>query len=461
MTLTNAGPDTVEAFASYVVEQRGRALPPEVVTATTRSVVDTLACMAAGRRAPVVDGALEVASRWGGAETSTVCAERAKLPAYLATFVNASMVHQHDFDDTHDRAVCHPTSASLPAALAVAEERGGVAGGDLVTAVAVGNDIACRLAAAITGSLWDYPWIRAPFVGIFGAVAAAGYVGGLTAAEMRHAFGLALPQVASTLESVVGPDSDVRSIRDGLIYKDAVLAVELAAAGVRGDARVFDGPYGFYEAYHRGEYDPVVLVDGLGETFRGTEVSLKPWPSCRHTHATLTALLDALAAGDSDPVQVEVRHGTGNQRLIDKPWPQSRIDALCHLPYVVATALVHGSVPLSAFEGEALDDPRLREELRRVSWVPTKEHDRHGAIEPGHVVIRFADGQVVERAVDIALGHPSNPMPRERFQAKITDCLQYAGYREVTERADTLMGLVDELPNVTALPLVWAGLAPG
>ena len=65
-------------------------------------------------------------ARWGGAPESTVVAFGDRLPAMAAAHVNASFVHQHDFDDTHDTAVCHPTSATITAALAAGEARGGI-----------------------------------------------------------------------------------------------------------------------------------------------------------------------------------------------------------------------------------------------------------------------------------------------------------------------------------------------
>lgn len=460
MTVTSDLPDTAEAFASHVRATATGVLAPEVVRATSSSIADTLACMAAGSRTDAVAKILTVSRRWGGSPSSTLCGHEDRLPAYLATFVNASMVHQHDFDDTHDSAVCHPTSASLPAALAVAEERGGVSGETLLRAVAVGNDIACRLAASIRGSLWDYPWIRAPFVGIFGAVAAAGLVAELSEEELRNAFGLALPQVASTLESVVGSHSDVRSIRDGLIYKDAVLAVELAAAGMKGDVRVFDGPYGFFHAYHRGEYDRDVLTADLGRHYRGVEVSLKPWPSCRHTHATLTAVLELLADTEDEVDSITVRVGEGNIRLTQKPWPASRIDALCHLPFVVATAAAHRAVPLAAFDPAALADDRIRALADKITWVYDDSMNSHGTIEPGDVELT-AGGHTRRLRIERALGHPTRPMDRTHLEAKIADCLKYAVYHEANGRASRLVDAADGLAQMAEATEVWAPLRRG
>lgn len=431
-------------------------LPVAVIEATKRSILDTLTVMIGGSGTTSVAAMRRVAVAWGGAASSTVCASPQRLPDYLATLVNASMVHQLDFDDTHDSAVCHPTAASLPAALAVAETEGGVDGKTLLTAVAVGNDLACRLGLAIKGTLWDYPWVRAPVVGIFAAAAAAGRVLGLPAGQIHAALGLSLPQAAGTLESVVGVDSAVRELRDGLIYKDAVLAARLAREGVSGDARVFEGPYGLFGAYFRDEFDPDVLTDGLGQRFEGVNVSLKPWPSCRHTHATLTALLDLLARPGVAAERIErvvLRVGRGNLKLCEgRRWPRSRIEALCHLPFATSAALAHHGLPLAAFDESALDDPAVLAARELVVWRVDAEQDVQGTIEPGWVELHLDDGRTLEHRVSHALGHPSNPMSAQQVRSKLEDCREYAQFSSSSPEA--LMAAVerlDELADVRVL----------
>jgi 2-methylcitrate dehydratase PrpD len=437
--------DAVVDIARYAADLQFEHLPDEVVDATKRCIVDTLAVAAAGSVAPSATALLRVARAWGGAPACTVIGHPDRLPPYLATMVNAGMVHQHDFDDTHDAAVCHPTSASLTAALAVGEARGGIDGRTLIAAVALGNDVASRLGLAIRGTLWDYAWVRAPVVGIFGAVVAAGHVLGFDAEGMHNALGLALPQAAGTLESVSGTRSAVRMIRDGLIYKDAVLAASLAAQGVPGDDRVFDGPHGLFASYFRGEYDRSALVDDLGERFEGVNVSLKPWPSCRHTHGTITALLEAVDGLEvADLAEVVIGVGAGNRHLVDKPWPGTRSEALCNLPFVAAAVLVHHDLPLDAFEPERLDAPGLHAAAALIRWQDDPAQEEHGTIEPGHVLAGLRDGTQREVRVAHGLGHPTNPMSEAQLSRKAAACLTYAGLGGTAEAAELLdrgMGL--------------------
>ena len=446
---STAAPDTVLAFARHAATITYADLPAAAITAAKWSIMDTISCMLAGSRSPSALALLEVAKSWGGIPESTVTGHAIKLPAYLATMVNCGMVHQHDFDDTHDQGVCHPTSASLNAALSTAESVGGIDGKTLLAAIAIGVDIQARLALALRGTLWDYHWVRAPIVGIFGAAVSAGKIYKLDADGMHNAMGLALPQVAGTLESVTGVRSAVRTMRDGLIYKDAILAAKLASLGVRGEDRVFDGPYGLYAAYFRSDYDRGILTHELGQRFEGANVSLKPWPFCRHIHGTLGALLDILdSGGNAEVADVLLYVGRGNQRICEKPWPTTSIDALCNLVFACSVAMVHRSVPLQAVEEDALNAPAVVAAAKRIRYEVEAAQERHGTIEPGHVVVTFTDGRKVERSVEYALGHPANPMPVERILAKMENCMGYVSLPDIKTRSRKLVDTVMDLENM-------------
>ena len=241
-----ATPDASELIAAHLARTSFADLPATTVTATKASILDTLACMLAGSASDDVAAISGLAGEWGGRPASTVVLGGGlKVPPILAVLANGAMVHQFDYDDTHDLAICHPTSASLPPALALAESVGGVSGQALIAAVALGSDLACRVALAISGGLIDHPWFRAPVVGLFGATAAAAKVLGASVEQHLDALGLALPLVSCTRASLHHGGSSVRSIRDGLVYRNGVLAAELAMRGVHGDKAVFDGPYGY------------------------------------------------------------------------------------------------------------------------------------------------------------------------------------------------------------------------
>lgn len=431
MSVTTSGPDAAELFAANAARVRYPDLPTALVERTKLSILDTLAVIIAGSGTADVAALLRITEGWGGNGQSTALCVPERKPVYSTVLLNGAMGHQYDFDDTHDSNVCHPTTAALCCALAAAEMVGSVSGEELLTAVVVGVDATARIAGAIEGTLWDFSWVRAPVAGIFGATLAAGLVLGLNERQLAQAMGLALPQAAGTLQCLRTADSSVRGMRDGLIYKDAMFAAQMAAEGLRGDGRALEGEFGLYNAYFRGQYSRSRLLDGLGKHFQGIEVSLKPWPSCRHTHGTITALLDLVRRDgfELDRVSEIVVHvGDGNAHLCEPPETdfRGRMTLLCNLPFVTAVAAARGEVTLSAFSADGLSDPAVQTAMAKFRPHHDPAQNRHGTIEPGHVEISFDDGTRWEQTADRALGHPQRPMTREQVADKLRSVVGFA-----------------------------------
>ena len=445
-------------FAEHAARTRFEDLAPELVEHTKLCILDTIAVTMAGSQTPDIAALHRITTKWGGNAQSTVLGFGGRVPPYLAALLNGAMAHQWDFDDTHDTAVCHPGSATALPALAVAEAEG-ASGRDVITAVALGTDLMARIGLSLHGTLWDYQWVRAPVLGIFGAALASGRVLRLPADQLHNALGFALPQAAGTLECLQGEGSAVRGLRDGLMNKDGVLAAYLASEGLPGDQNTFEGQHGLYKAYFRDEYSRDVLLGELGERYEGLNVSLKPWPSCRHTHGTLTALFDLMsrpgfAADEIEEIIVGV--GEGNEKLCS-PLGETfhgRMSLLCQLPFVVATAATTGQLALSSFSEAGFRDPRMRAMIERITPRREEAQSRYGTIEPGHVIIRFQDGRVWEAEADRALGHPAHPMSREQLAAKVhataESSVRPLPRSDVDRLVETAFTL-DELPDAGAL----------
>lgn len=454
-------------IARHLAARTFADLPPATVEATKRSILDTLACIFAGSASDDARTIAALVADWGGKPCATVIlGDGLKVPPPLAVLVNGAAIHQYDFDDTHDIAICHPTSATLPAALAVAESVGRASGRDLLTAVALGNDLVCRVALAIRGGLLDYPWFRAPVVGLFGTAAAATKIMSGDATQHRNALGLTLPLVSSTLASLHHGNSSVRSVRDGYLYRNGVLAAELAMRGLRGDDAVFDGPYGYYQSFFRGEYDRHKLLDALGNRYEAEHVSLKPWPSRRTLHRTITAVLDLLTSSDIRFAQIEsVEVLVGP---ITRPWckpcspgmaPRQRIDLLNNMLFAVGAAILHRDVPPRIFNDTALADEVITRAMPKVRWREVAHESRSVVVEPGHVRITLTDGTTHEGVCETPLGHPERPLTREGLRAKMLNCAAIARPSVAPDKVDAIIRMVMDLEQLEDVSAVAALLA--
>ena len=216
------------------------------------------------------------------------------------------MCHARDYDDTHDGAILHAGISSLPAAIAAAQLRGTLSGAELIAAVAAGLEVTCRLGTAIKVDIIETGFIHW-LLGYFGATAAAGRALGLTQDEMVSAFGIVYSSVAGN-HQVTRDASLMKRLQPGLAAQAAVVAVQLARRGIRGPQGVFEGIDGFFRVYLQGRASGDDVRADLGTRFELMNLSYKPYPCCRDTHAAVDAVLELRAKGRRAAGDIESIH---------------------------------------------------------------------------------------------------------------------------------------------------------
>ena len=132
-----------DSLAGFVAATRFDDLPADVVHESKRILVDSLGCAVAGIDDKKGRIAVEFAGMLGGVdETATIFGSARRSSVFGAAFANGELINALDFD-----AVLPPGHVSpyvLPGALAVAEA-GGVAGAQLLLAVALSHELSNRV----------------------------------------------------------------------------------------------------------------------------------------------------------------------------------------------------------------------------------------------------------------------------------------------------------------------------
>ena len=186
--------EPMETLVSFVADLRYEDLPPATIAAAKRQIADALACALAGSAAPLSPEIVARHVRWGGAPEATVLVYGQRLPAPTAAWLNAAMIHAHDFDDSHRASNQHVFVTLLPAALAVAESLDGpIAGRDLITALAGAAELQVRLGLSVLPHM-HVGWLPTAVFGGLGAAAVSAKLLGLPAAGTENAVGLAYTQ---------------------------------------------------------------------------------------------------------------------------------------------------------------------------------------------------------------------------------------------------------------------------
>ncbi len=417
-------------IAAHAAQTPFEAVPTAAIEAAKRSLLDAIGVsLGASGLEPSCAPFIDLALAAGGAPQSTILGVGAKAPAAQAAFANGALAHAIDFEDAYDPAPTHPNAALIPAVLALAEARGGVSGKELLAAIAVGCDLVCRLALCVRTQPDKLGWYPPPIFGAYGAVAGAGRVLGLSAEQMRDAFSLALFQVSTSNEIIHNPQSSLRAVREAFPAHAAVVSAQLAARGVTGFVQPFEGKAGFFRLFAAGDYDERRLLDGLGERFLGADLSYKPWPSCRGTHAYIEMALAMRGKDEIAPAQIEaitLRGGALQQILMQpveaKRAPTTAIDAKFSLPFTVATAFVRGGVTLTDFAPDAL----RAEDIRALARVVEYEMEEGLPAAGGAMQVRLRDGRTLSGAIEEALGAARNPISWNDLVRKAQSCADYA-----------------------------------
>ncbi len=455
----SATPLAADRFAAHVLGTRFEDLSADAVAQAKVFILDTIGVGVAGSTAGGADALLHTAARWGSGAKATIWGRAERTPAPVAALVNGFQVHCQEFDCLHEAAVLHPLATLLPAAIAFAERQGGVSGRELITAVAVGTDVAISLGVATKVGL---RFFRPATSGGFGAAAAVGRLAGLDVDSLAAAFGLQYAQSSGTMQPHV-EGSLALPLQIGFNGRAALQAIDLAQAGIDGPRDVFEGPFGYLRLFE-GKWDLAPALAALGRVWRIAELSHKPYPSGRATHGGVEGILALQAMHGFTAAEVASVRVIGPpliHRLCgrpDRPDPTPSYARLC-MPYVGAKVLQHGALDLSHCRGDALTDPATHAIAGKISMEPDGSTDPN-ALAPQRVVVRLADGREHEWRCEVMLAHPTRRLTRAQHLAKFRRCWSFAQAGLSETAGERLIAMVDRLEDVADVREITGLLAP-
>jgi len=271
-------------------------LPDAARADAERLLADTLAVGAAGATAPGAEGVRAAAQGWGGSCEARIIGLDQRLPAPSAAFVNAFQIHCLEWDAVHEPAVVHALSV-VTAALMAALDRQPRSADEALTALAVGVDVASGLGLAANSAL---SFFRPATAGCIGAALAVARVAGITRAQLPDVLGLAYSFCAGTMQAHV-EGSIALPLQIANAARAAITAIDLVKAGLTGPHDALEGPFGYFRLFDQGDLER--YTGNLGRAWRISEISVKPFPSGRASHAVLGTLEEL--RGDGEIVRVE------------------------------------------------------------------------------------------------------------------------------------------------------------
>lgn len=400
---------TTQTLAQFACALNQQPLSPEVIHHAKRAVIDWHAALLPGAVvAPPTLLEQALAEDLDRGQASLALGRAATTRT--AALINGTAAHTVEVDDIYRDAIYHPGAPTIAAAWAVGQETRST-GLDVLLAVVAGYEISTRIGAALGRAHYKY-WHNTGTVGSFGATAAAASVYRLEAGPYAHALATA-GTFAAGLQQAFRMDSLSKPLHAGRAAEAGVLAAQAARAGVTGSLDILEGEAGMGVAMSNGP-DWQQAIATLGRDFHINRMTFKNHACCGHTFAAIDGALEVqrrlgVTAGDIARVQVATYRPALEVAGYENP--QTPAEARFSVKYVVATALIYGSVRLSAFESQRLADPAIRELMKRIELTVDPELD---AGFPGQRAARITmgtrDGRSEKYLQPTRKGDPEQPL---------------------------------------------------
>lgn len=409
-----------QIFARFATGFSQAPLPAEVAHHAQRAVIDWYASIYPGLATPAVQVLMQTMADDLDRGTAQLVQGR-QATARAAALIQGTAAHAAEVDDSFRDAMYHPGAATIAAALAVAQSTG-ASGPEFLRAVVLGYEISTRIGVVMGRPHYKY-WHNTGTMGSFGAAAAAASLLKLDEAAFAHALAIAATFTAG-LQQAFRLEAMAKPLHAGRAAEAGVLAAQLAAGGMRSSLDVLEGESGLGQAMST-EPDWSAVGATLGIDFHITRLTFKNHIGCGHTFAAIDGALALQQQHGFTHTDIErVALGVYQPTLDIAPHvdPQNADQARFSLHYMVASALVHGSVRLSAFEPDRLNDPATRALMQRIDKVLDPAVD---AAFPGRrgarVTITLHDGRQLTWLQPDRKGDPELPLSDADLEGKLME----------------------------------------
>ena len=433
-------------LAEYAASCRYEHIPPDVVERAKQCITDTIAAVIFGVRLPWSRIVVDFAQKYGAGGYSRILGQGGpRVHAPAAALANGALAHAFEMDNlTWPSTGVHPGATLLPAALAVAQERG-QGGSELITAVVAGAEVMIRIGRATQHSNESRGFHAPGTTGPFGAAVACGRLMGFDAERMRNALGIAGSLACGLLEFARAQNGAmVKRLHLGRAAESGVLAASLAADGFTGPSSVLEGEFGFLRVFCGTKFDPQELTRGLSESYATRSIMLKRFPCHITAHTSVQAILDLRAEHGYTAADVASIHIGGSEKMArvnNIPSPADIMMAQYSLPFCVALAHVRDPRDPRSFDESALREAQIRSLAERVSVTIAENLPTPLA---AHVTVTLRNGRVLARSVADFKGTPEQPLDRGELREKFLMVTRHCRTTEMEETFDRLQNLEHE-----------------
>lgn len=445
-----------ERLGAWTADLRYEDLPPQVVHAAKRMIVDTLGCAIGGYDSEPSRIALDHAATVISTQPASVLCTGLQTSPELAVFANGVMIRYLDYNDGYiGREAGHPSDSI--AALLTAAEIGKADGRELIVATVIAYEMFCRMCDIVNFKPMGFDHTT---IGAMASVLGAARLMGLDREQIATALSITVAANVALYQTRIGNVSMWKGCAYANASRNAIFFAQMAKRGMTGPSPVFEGRGGYFVAVTRQPFE-LAPFGGRGQPeFRIMDCLIKRYPLGQYSQSVVHAALEARAkVGNIDDIaEIHVRTlHTAVEMMAGDPdkWtPANRETADHSMPYTAGVALKYGSVDLPYFEDPYLHDPELLALVAKIKCTVSEEANKR---EPEAMLcdmdIVMKDGRREAIRVEYHRGHPKNPMSDAEIEEKFRSL---AGTQISADQADSLLHLLWNLEQLDDMQSLFA-----
>jgi len=404
-------PPITQTLARFVSGHASRGWSDAVEREAHRTFYNWLGCAIGAAHHEAADAALAAVQMLQPAPQAAVLGRAERVDMASAALVNGITSHTFDFDDTHLKTIIHPAGPVASAVLALAEHRG-ASGRDVIDALVLGIDVACRVGNTMYPDHYDRGWHITGSTGMLGAAAGCARVLGLDEQKTAMALGIAASQPVGLREQF---GTMTKPFHPGGAARAGLTSALLASQGFTASPRAIEAPRGFVQvASDKRAWNEV--TDELGERFEISFNTYKPFACGIVIHPSIDACVQLRERGvrPEQVKSIELRVHSLVLELTGKKEPRDGLQGKFSVYHGCAVGLIYGRAAEEEFSDHVVNDPAVIALRNKVNAVVDETIDE-AAVD---VTAVMQDGSRVHIRVDHAIGSLERPLSDAQLEAK-------------------------------------------
>ncbi len=406
-------PAVTEALAHFVANHPHNGFDAAVEREACRTFANWAGCAVGPSDEPAMRSALAAVQVLQPAAQATLLGRRERVDIASAALLNGISSHTWDFDDTHLKTIIHPAGPVAPAVLALAEHLGR-SGRQVLDALVMGVEVACRVGNAVYPDHYDRGWHITGSTGMLGSAAGCARLLGLDEGRVAMALGIAASQPVGLREQF---GTMAKPLHPGAAARTGLMAALMAQQGFTASRRALEAPRGLLQVYSD-KTDWREITEGLGQTWEIALNTYKPFACGIVIHPAIDACVQFRERGIR-PEQVRrivLRAHPLVQELTGKKTPQLGLEGKFSVYHSCAVALIFGRAGEHEYSDAVVQDPAVQALRAKVELV-VDPNIHEASVD---ATLTTVDGQVQHLFVERAVGSLERPMSDAQLRDKFS-----------------------------------------